>query len=223
VNGRSSNAVTIRNTGSAAVAAWRLSFTLPDRQRLLRGWTGRWQQSGRSVQALGGALPPGSSVTTGFDAAYRDVTSLPAAFALNGTTCASVMSVRGQNTPTAPPPTRSIPKPAKAAPAPAQADDKAEGKGKDKGKGQGTSRDTARAKTDPRPMRSVVGVRCRCADYEAQRPRPLGVAVVPGLCRGEPDPVVLLGLVLSFALAAEAAIAGWTRAAGRPRWWPHRG
>jgi serine/threonine-protein kinase len=147
VNGRSSNAVTIRNTGSAPVAAWRLSFTLPDQQRLLRGWTGRWQQSGRSVQALGGALPAGGSIATGFDAAYRGVTALPAAFVLNGTTCASVLSVRGQSTPTASAPTRSAAKPArpaKAAPAPAKAGGKAEGKGKGKGKdesGHGKGKD----------------------------------------------------------------------------------
>jgi serine/threonine-protein kinase len=136
VNGRSSNAVTIRNTGSAPVAAWRLSFTLPDEQRLLHGWTGRWQQSGRSVQALGGALPAGGIVTTGFDAAYRGVTALPAAFMLNGTACASVLAVRGQSTPKAPAVTRSVPKPVKAAPAPAKAGGKAEGKGKGKGKGK---------------------------------------------------------------------------------------
>jgi serine/threonine-protein kinase len=85
VDGRSSTAVTIRNTGSAPVAAWRLSFMLPDQQRLVRGWTDRWQQSGHSVVALGGALPAGGVVATGFDAAYGCVTSLPAAFALNGT------------------------------------------------------------------------------------------------------------------------------------------
>jgi serine/threonine-protein kinase len=139
VNGRSSNAVTIRNTGSAPVPAWRLSFTLPDQQRLLRGWTGRWEQSGRSVLAVGGALAPGTSVTTGFDAAYRGVTALPAAFVLNGTTCASVLSVRGQSTPKAPVPARSVPKPAKAAPAPAKADGRGKGKGKDKGEGKDKS------------------------------------------------------------------------------------
>ena len=126
VNGRSSSAVTIRNTGSAPVDAWRLSFTLPDQQRLLRGWSGQWEQSGLSVHALGGALPPGGSVTTGFDAAYRNVTSLPAGFALNGTACASVMSVLGQQTPT----TRFFPKHAKAVANTVAAGDKS-GKGGD--------------------------------------------------------------------------------------------
>jgi eukaryotic-like serine/threonine-protein kinase len=132
VNGRSANAVTIRNTGSQPVPAWRLSFTLPDEQRLLRGWTGQWQQSGRSILALGGALPAGGSVTTGFDAAYQGATSLPAAFVLNGTACTSVLSVQGRNST---PPAQSIRRPGNAAVAKA-ADDKAKAEAKDKGKGK---------------------------------------------------------------------------------------
>jgi hypothetical protein len=140
VGGRTSTAVTIRNTGSVPVDAWQLSFTLPDRQRLVRGWSGHWRQAGMSVLARGGSLPAGGSVATGFDAAYRDVTSLPAEFLLNGTRCQSVLSVRGQNTP-APPvraATRSAPKATTAA-QPATTDKGADnkGKGNDKGKGKG--------------------------------------------------------------------------------------
>jgi eukaryotic-like serine/threonine-protein kinase len=133
VDGRSSNAVTIRNTGSAAVPAWRLSFTLGDQQRLLRGWTGRWEQSGRSVLAVGGALAPGASVTTGFDAAYRGATALPAAFMLNGTACASTLSVRGRNTPSTPAPVRTTPRPAKAGSTVVAKGGKGKGDGKGKG------------------------------------------------------------------------------------------
>jgi serine/threonine-protein kinase len=146
VNGRSSNAVTIRNTGSAPVEAWRLSFTLPDEQRLLRGWTGQWQQTGRSVLALGGSLPAGGSVATGFDAAYRGVTSLPAAFVLNGTACASALSVRGQNTPSTAAPTRTASRPAapvaRRAAGPKAGEGKAkEKKGTDEGEGKGKGKD----------------------------------------------------------------------------------
>ncbi|HEX8930186.1 MAG TPA: cellulose binding domain-containing protein, partial [Actinomycetota bacterium] len=142
VDGRSSNVVTIRNTGSAAVPAWRLSFTLGDQQRLLRGWTGRWEQSGRSVLAVGGALAPGASVTTGFDAAYRGATALPAAFMLNGTACASTLSVRGRNTPSTPAPVRTTPRPAQAGSAVVAKG----GKGKDKGKGKGEGKDNGDGK-----------------------------------------------------------------------------
>jgi hypothetical protein len=148
VDGRSSNAVTIRNTGSAPVPAWRLSFTLGDEQRLLRGWTGRWEQSGRSVLAVGGALAPGASVTTGFDAAYRGVTALPAAFMLNGTACASTLSVRGRNTPTTGP-TRTARQPAGAAkPAVVAA---AHGKGKAEAKPQPKPKPEPKPKKEPKP------------------------------------------------------------------------
>jgi serine/threonine-protein kinase len=99
LDGRSSTAVTIRNTGQVPLGAWQLRFTLPDRQTVVRGWTDRWQQTGAEVRALGGALPAGGSVATGFDAAYRDATALPATFVLNGTTCTPVLSVFGQSTP----------------------------------------------------------------------------------------------------------------------------
>jgi hypothetical protein len=145
VDGRSSNAVTIRNTGSAPVPAWRLSFTLGDQQRLLRGWTGRWQQSGSSVLAVGGALAPGASVTTGFDAAYKGVTALPAAFMLNGTACASTLSVRGRNTPPTPAPARTTQRTANAGSAVVAKGGKGKGEGKgegkDKGEGKGKGKD----------------------------------------------------------------------------------
>jgi eukaryotic-like serine/threonine-protein kinase len=139
MGGRTSTAVTIRNTGSVPVDAWQLSFTLPDRQRLVRGWSGQWRQAGMSVLARGGVLPAGGSVATGFDAAYRDVTSLPAEFLLNGTRCQTVLSVRGQNTP-APPvraATRSAPKATTAAePAGTAKANHNDGRGKGKGKGK---------------------------------------------------------------------------------------
>jgi serine/threonine-protein kinase len=142
VGGRTSTAVTIRNTGSVAVDAWQLSFTLPDRQRLVRGWSGHWRQAGMSVLARGGSLPAGASVATGFDAAYRDVTSLPGEFLLNGTRCQPVLSVQGQNTP-APPvraATRSAPKATTAA-QPAKTDKGGDNKGKGSGKGNGKGKD----------------------------------------------------------------------------------
>jgi eukaryotic-like serine/threonine-protein kinase len=99
VGGRSSTAVTIRNTGDVAVDAWRLTFALPGRQSLIRGWNNRWQQTGVDVQARGGALPAGGSVATGFEAQYRDAAALPAQFLLNGTACQSALSIRNQKAP----------------------------------------------------------------------------------------------------------------------------
>jgi eukaryotic-like serine/threonine-protein kinase len=147
LDGRSSTAVTIRNTGPVPVDAWQLRFTLPDRQTVVRGWTGQWRQSGTDVLARGGALPAGGSVATGFDAVYRDATSLPAAFALNGTTCTPVLSVLGQSTP---PTTAATEAPTRRPPVAAttrtdnsgkgNADD-GEGGGKGKGSGKGKGGD----------------------------------------------------------------------------------
>jgi hypothetical protein len=138
VGGRTSTAVTIRNTGSVRVDAWQLSFTLPDQQRLVRGWSGDWRQAGMSVLARGGSLPAGGSAATGFDATYRDVTSLPAEFLLNGTRCQSLLSVRGQNKParTVRAATRSAPKATTAAQPAKGGDNKGKGSGKGKGKGK---------------------------------------------------------------------------------------
>jgi eukaryotic-like serine/threonine-protein kinase len=135
LDGRSSTAVTIRNTGQVPVDAWQLRFTLPEQQTVVRGWTGGWRQTGSEVLARGGALPAGGSVATGFDAAYRDATALPAAFMLNGTACTPVLSVFGQSTPPTTAPTQA---PARQA-AQARADNSGpgssnsgEGKAKDK-------------------------------------------------------------------------------------------
>jgi hypothetical protein len=96
------------------------------------------------VLALGGALPAGGIVATGFDADYSDATALPAAFLLNGTACTPALSVFGQSTPPATPP----PTPATRAPAqnvaPARTDNSGPGNSDDnsgKGKGEGGSGD----------------------------------------------------------------------------------
>jgi serine/threonine-protein kinase len=139
LDGRSSTAVTIRNTGQVPVDAWQLRFTLPDRQTVVRGWTGQWRQTGTDVLALGGALPAGGSVATGFDAVYGDATSLPAEFLLNGTTCRPVLSVLGQSTPPTTAATEGPARPVAQPPAapPARTDNSGpgsanSGKGKDK-------------------------------------------------------------------------------------------
>jgi hypothetical protein len=152
LDGRSSTAVTIRNTGQVPVDAWQLRFTLPGRQTVVRGWTDRWQQTGADVLALGGALPAGGRVATGFDAAYRDATALPATFVLNGTTCTPVLSVFGQSTP---PTTAAIDPPAGPAAAagtdnsgPGNAGSGNDNSGKDKGKGKSGKDNSGKGNSD---------------------------------------------------------------------------
>ncbi|MFY1671812.1 cellulose binding domain-containing protein [Plantactinospora sp. WMMB334] len=62
--------VTIRNTGTSAVAGWTLGFTFPSGgQRVAQGWSARWTQSGAAVTATNGSwnanLAPGASVGIG--------------------------------------------------------------------------------------------------------------------------------------------------------------
>ena len=160
-SGRAATAVTIRNTGAATLARWRLSFALPPGQRLLRGRGVEWSQQGSTVHATGGSLPAGGSVAAGFDLAYGEVAALPVSFRLNDTGCVAEMSVQG---PSASVPARTPAEPAAhpaggaggpAAPAPAgrpveresagkpaapeggkKDGGKAKGKGKNKNKGK---------------------------------------------------------------------------------------
>ncbi|HET8681634.1 MAG TPA: serine/threonine-protein kinase [Micromonosporaceae bacterium] len=79
--------VTVHNADAATVEGWRLEFTFPADQRVVRPWTGGWRQSGRTVTVEGQALAAGGSVATGFDGAYRGTNPLPTQFHLNGSAC----------------------------------------------------------------------------------------------------------------------------------------
>ncbi|TWG21194.1 serine/threonine-protein kinase [Actinoplanes teichomyceticus] len=92
-DGRTPVAVSVRNTGAAAMPAWQLSFALPGRQRLLHGWSASWQQQGETIRAGGGALPAGGSVTAGFETtADPGGVAVPRSFTVNGTVCRSETS-----------------------------------------------------------------------------------------------------------------------------------
>jgi hypothetical protein len=81
------------------VARWRLTFRLPTGQRLIHGSNAAWHQSGADVRADGTALSPGRPLTTTFEASYRDATTLPDGFTLNGVACRSDLSLRGRTSP----------------------------------------------------------------------------------------------------------------------------
>ncbi|MFG1864884.1 cellulose binding domain-containing protein [Microbispora bryophytorum] len=84
--------VTITNTGTAAIAGWKLGFSFPlASQRVTNGWSAVWTQSGAAVTAenyeWNKTLKPGQSLYLGFNGAYTGANPTPAAFTLNGTTC----------------------------------------------------------------------------------------------------------------------------------------
>jgi beta-glucosidase len=86
-----SAAVTVRNTGSAALNGWTLAFTFPGNQKVTQGWSAAWSQSGAAVTARNESwnpsLPAGGTVSLGFNATYSGANPRPTSFTLNGATC----------------------------------------------------------------------------------------------------------------------------------------
>jgi len=141
-DGRTSTALTLVNDGTAAVGRWRLTFRLPTGQQLIRGSHATWHQSGADVRADGTSLPPGQPLKTTFEASYRDATTLPDTFTLNGVPCRSDLSLRGRTSPPATvaarvtPPKGPVPAPPPAGNPGKDNGDHGNGKGKGKGKGK---------------------------------------------------------------------------------------
>jgi xyloglucan-specific exo-beta-1,4-glucanase len=85
--------VTIANTGTTAVSAWRLAFTFPAGQRVTSGWGATWTQAAGSADVsatnLGynGSIAPGGSVRIGFNGSWTGSNPAPAAFAVNNDSC----------------------------------------------------------------------------------------------------------------------------------------
>jgi hypothetical protein len=134
LNGRLSTAVSV----TSSVPDWRLTFELPDGQKLLRGWHTGWTQAGRAVQLRGS----GRTMTTGFDATYTAATTLPAEFRVNDTACRTQLSVAGRTSPPATPPATPAARPAQ--PAVAKTDGGATGTSGTSGKGKGKGKDKAK-------------------------------------------------------------------------------
>ncbi|MFE9680241.1 cellulase family glycosylhydrolase [Streptomyces sp. NPDC006285] len=85
--------ITIRNTGPAAISGWKLVFAFANGQTVSNMWGGTPTQSGATVSVAPASytsdIPAGGSVSVGFTAARGAANTAPAAFALNGTTCAA--------------------------------------------------------------------------------------------------------------------------------------
>ncbi|MEU8614470.1 cellulose binding domain-containing protein [Actinoplanes sp. NPDC048791] len=86
--------VTIRNTSTAPVAGWTLTWTLPAGQQISQAWSATTTQSGTSAGAVNvawnGQIPAGGATGFGFiaDTAQSDATG----FALNGTACTAALT-----------------------------------------------------------------------------------------------------------------------------------
>ncbi|MGW1448641.1 cellulose binding domain-containing protein [Micromonospora sp. NPDC002411] len=81
--------VTVKNTGSAAVNPWSVTWTWPSGVTLGSGWNATVTQSGTTVTAAAPShapsLPAGGSVTVGFTA--NGTASAPGTVKLGGASC----------------------------------------------------------------------------------------------------------------------------------------
>jgi cellulase/cellobiase CelA1 len=83
--------LTITNTGSSAINGWSLKFTLPGGQAITSGWNATYTPANGQVTATNlsydAAIPPGGSVSVGFQANHTGNAAAPPSFAVNGATC----------------------------------------------------------------------------------------------------------------------------------------
>ena len=83
--------VTVANTGGTAVNGWTLGFTLPSGQAVTSAWNATLSGSSGALTARNiawnAAIPPGGSVSFGFQGTLRGTYSAPSAFTLNNAAC----------------------------------------------------------------------------------------------------------------------------------------
>ncbi|AOS63069.1 lytic polysaccharide monooxygenase auxiliary activity family 9 protein [Actinoalloteichus hymeniacidonis] len=83
--------VVLRNTGSAAISGWGLTWPYSDGQQVTNAWGASVAQQGAEVTVRSnsgtGHIPVGGSVTFGFQGTHGGSNSVPATFAVNDTLC----------------------------------------------------------------------------------------------------------------------------------------
>ncbi|MEN3608931.1 PHB depolymerase family esterase [Plantactinospora sp. ZYX-F-223] len=84
-------AITLTNTGGAAINGWSLAFTLPGGQTITNGWNAAYSPNSGVVTArnvsYNGTIAPNASVGIGFQATHTGNTARPPSFTLNGSAC----------------------------------------------------------------------------------------------------------------------------------------
>ena len=83
--------ITVTNTGTSAVNGWSLTFTLAGGQSITSGWNATYSPASGQVTArnvsYNGTIPPGGSVSIGFQAGHTGNNAAPTGYALNGAAC----------------------------------------------------------------------------------------------------------------------------------------
>ena len=85
-------AISISNTGSAAIKGWTLTWTWPGNQQISGAWNASATQSRQTVtlasESYNAVISPGATLTgIGFNANYSGSNAAPTAFLLNGVPC----------------------------------------------------------------------------------------------------------------------------------------
>jgi hypothetical protein len=85
-------ALTIKNTGSAAIGGWNLTWTWPGNQQITQSWNASYTQKGANASltnaSYNGTIAAGATVSgIGFNASYSGTNPAPPAFSVNGTLC----------------------------------------------------------------------------------------------------------------------------------------
>jgi hypothetical protein len=97
--------VDVKNLGDP-VTSWRLTWSFGAGQTITQLWNGSAAQSGAQVTvtnaAWNGAIPTGGSAAFGFNGSWTGSNPVPAAFALNGTTCTGGVGTPTPSTPSSP-------------------------------------------------------------------------------------------------------------------------
>jgi endoglucanase len=90
-------AIAIQNTGSAPINNWSLTWAFANGQTVTSLWNGMETQSGANVKVVNesynGTIAPGATYSgVGFNGTWNGVTNAaPTSFAINGTTCSSLV------------------------------------------------------------------------------------------------------------------------------------
>ena len=85
--------VEVHNTGDTVISPWELKWSFADQQQITNAWNARVTQTGNEVSATpldwNASIPPGGSVSFGFNGTATGSAADPTGFTLNGAACTS--------------------------------------------------------------------------------------------------------------------------------------
>jgi hypothetical protein len=85
-------AITIKNTGSAPINGWQLTWAWPGNQQITQSWNSNYSQTGQNAtltnESYNATIAAGATLSgMGFNGSYSGSNNSPTAFYVNGTRC----------------------------------------------------------------------------------------------------------------------------------------